>query len=242
MREVFPEKGTNKERLQQVAALYEKISFPADILVGLYHHSTASFCFISNNLKQLSGYTSAEVQRWGKLITFKVIHRSHYSFMYQILRQIKRFDKNIPVEYRKEIESYTCGINIICKNNIQKRVFLKTRNLSLNGNGLADLTIVFMEDVSHLLQGQHYWCRGVCREYSFAFVNQKGKKDFKDLLSKREMEILKLIAQHHASVQIAEILHLSKLTVDTHRKNMLKRTGAINSTALVELCRKTSLI
>jgi DNA-binding CsgD family transcriptional regulator len=54
-------------------------------------------------------------------------------------------------------------------------------------------------------------------------------------LSKREMEVLLLIAEGLKSLQIAGTLFISKQTVDKHRKNMLKKTGAKSSAALVRL-------
>lgn len=42
-------------------------------------------------------------------------------------------------------------------------------------------------------------------------------------LSKREQEIVKLIGQGKTSQEIAELLFIGKTTVDTHRKNILKK-------------------
>jgi len=45
----------------------------------------------------------------------------------------------------------------------------------------------------------------------------------KSVLSKREREILQLIAKGHTSHQIADELFIGKSTVDTHRKNMIRK-------------------
>ena len=42
-------------------------------------------------------------------------------------------------------------------------------------------------------------------------------------LSKREMEIVKLVGQGKTSQEIADMLFIEKSTVDTHRKNILKK-------------------
>lgn len=50
------------------------------------------------------------------------------------------------------------------------------------------------------------------------------KKNDNDVpLSKRELEIVKLIGEGKTSQEIAEILFIGKTTVDTHRKNILKK-------------------
>ena len=54
-----------------------------------------------------------------------------------------------------------------------------------------------------------------------------------NLLSKRELGILKLIAKGFTSEQIGAMLSISVLTVQTHRKNMLRKTGVVNTHQLV---------
>jgi DNA-binding NarL/FixJ family response regulator len=55
-----------------------------------------------------------------------------------------------------------------------------------------------------------------------------------DLLTKREKEILTLIASGLTDKEIAEKVFLSPLTVTTHRKNILSKLGLKNK---VELAR-----
>jgi len=52
-------------------------------------------------------------------------------------------------------------------------------------------------------------------------------------LSKRENEILKLIGEGKTSLEIADILFISKNTVDTHRKNILHKLGIQGKTDLL---------
>ena len=52
-------------------------------------------------------------------------------------------------------------------------------------------------------------------------INKPSKE--KSILSSREKEILQLIAQGKSSLEIANILFIGKSTVDTHRKNMIRK-------------------
>ncbi|UCA59581.1 response regulator transcription factor [Chryseobacterium rhizoplanae] len=61
-------------------------------------------------------------------------------------------------------------------------------------------------------------------------------------LTKREKQILHLVAQGKTSNMIAEELFLSPLTVDTHRKNLLQKFQAKNSTELVNQAIEYNLI
>jgi len=69
-------------------------------------------------------------------------------------------------------------------------------------------------------------------EIAELLINNTGEE--KGLLTTREEEILKLITKEFSSRQIAEILFISERTVETHRKNILKKTGATNLVGLIK--------
>tara|TARA_X000000950_G_C13668552_1_gene558967 strand:- start:208 stop:834 length:627 start_codon:yes stop_codon:yes gene_type:complete len=60
-----------------------------------------------------------------------------------------------------------------------------------------------------------------------------GKSD-KVTLSNREKEILGLIANGKTSREISEILFIAKTTVDTHRKNMIRKLDLTSGNELVK--------
>ena len=62
------------------------------------------------------------------------------------------------------------------------------------------------------------------------------------LLSKREIEILRLIADGLNSIQIADRLYLSPHTVNTHRKNMLRKTNSSNTADLLAFAMRVKWI
>ncbi len=64
----------------------------------------------------------------------------------------------------------------------------------------------------------------------------------KGVLTSREIEILRLVAKEFNSRQIAEILFISERTVETHRKNILKKTGAANLVGLIKYAYANNLI
>ncbi|GAB5557035.1 MAG: response regulator transcription factor [Schleiferiaceae bacterium] len=64
--------------------------------------------------------------------------------------------------------------------------------------------------------------------------NKKSDGDEISFLSKREIEVLRLIGQGNTNTQIAEKLFLSPYTVETHRKNMMHKLQLKNSAELVK--------
>ena len=63
-----------------------------------------------------------------------------------------------------------------------------------------------------------------------------------EILSKREIEILKLVCKEYSNAAIAEKLFLSVSTVETNRKNLIAKLGVSNTVGLVKFALKNNLI
>jgi DNA-binding NarL/FixJ family response regulator len=97
-------------------------------------------------------------------------------------------------------------------------------------------------------------CRAAMRGHSFLYpsavhtlvrdfierADERGR-DF-DLLTPRELEVLKLIAEGHTSKEIAAMLVISIRTVDRHRTNMLKKLGMGDRVELTRYAIRRGLI
>ncbi|HYG18456.1 MAG TPA: response regulator transcription factor [Ohtaekwangia sp.] len=68
------------------------------------------------------------------------------------------------------------------------------------------------------------------------------KPDEGRLLTDREREILKLIASEYSNKQIAEALFISERTVETHRKNIFRKTGTNSLVGLIKFAYANNLI
>jgi len=66
--------------------------------------------------------------------------------------------------------------------------------------------------------------------------------DQPDELTPREQEIVKLIAEAHTNKSIAEILHLSEKTVESHRARVLQKLGMRDRVELVRYAIRRGLV
>ncbi len=55
-------------------------------------------------------------------------------------------------------------------------------------------------------------------------------------LSQREIEVIELIAQEYTNARIAEALFISERTVETHRKNIFRKTDTKSVIGLLKYC------
>ena len=68
-----------------------------------------------------------------------------------------------------------------------------------------------------------------------------GEEQF-DVLTPRELEVLKLIAEAHTSKEIAELLFISIKTVERHRQNILDKLGMRDRVELTRYAIRRGLI
>ncbi len=73
-------------------------------------------------------------------------------------------------------------------------------------------------------------------------LNQTDKTDGGPILSRRETEVLKYIADGFTNQEISEKMFISPLTVDSHRKNLLMKLNARNTAALIKIAITKGLI
>jgi DNA-binding NarL/FixJ family response regulator len=96
-------------------------------------------------------------------------------------------------------------------------------------------------------QGNKFFCGQILETIQRAQINVEDI-DFESfscepvLLSERESEIIKLIAEGQTNAQIAEILFLSNHTINTHRKNIMSKLGVKNTAGIVMYAVKTQLV
>ncbi len=79
-------------------------------------------------------------------------------------------------------------------------------------------------------------------EISDVLIQLSDGNEDRGVLTSREEEILRLIVKEYSSRQIAEILFISERTVETHRKNILRKTGAANLVGLIKYAYAHNLI
>ena len=91
-----------------------------------------------------------------------------------------------------------------------------------------------IEAVRAVVRGQHYFGSGVeLPPGGLAAESGIAARSPLDTLSRREREILQLVAEGRSSAEIAALLCLSPKSIDTYRSRLMVKLGVTNSTSLV---------
>lgn len=100
--------------------------------------------------------------------------------------------------------------------------------------------------IRHVTAGNLYICSELTSKLmaKLSSIHDENSKETKIAvdLSRREIEILLLIAEGFTNNEIAEKLFTSRRTVEGHRQNLLEKTGARNTATLIRFAVRNGLI
>ncbi|MBW4360151.1 response regulator transcription factor [Flavobacterium taihuense] len=104
-----------------------------------------------------------------------------------------------------------------------------------------------IQAVQAVANGEEYFCESI-REKIFSNATKNNPKlntykpNVNPLLTEREIEIIILIALEYSGKEISEQLFISINTVETHRKNIMKKLKAKNTIGIVKYAMNNHLI
>ncbi|MBP8067303.1 MAG: response regulator transcription factor [Pedobacter sp.] len=84
--------------------------------------------------------------------------------------------------------------------------------------------------LNKLSNGQHFFGEEVTRELMKSFTSDEEGSH----LTNREIEIIRLIENEYNNKKIADLLFISERTVETHRKNIFRKTGTQSIVGLLK--------
>jgi len=99
-----------------------------------------------------------------------------------------------------------------------------------------------LEDMQQLIDavrsvhaGERHFGSPCTREQVEAFARESGhgRVAARSGLTRRELEVLSMVAHGHTSGEIAEVLQIGRRTVETHRASMASKLGVRNQVELV---------
>ena len=99
-----------------------------------------------------------------------------------------------------------------------------------------------LKAIHTVMEGQEFLDEAVKKVLLHESITGQRRSMFEISLTKREKEILKLIAEELSNQQISDKLFISLCTVETHRLNLSQKLGAKNTAALVKEAIRRGLI
>jgi DNA-binding NarL/FixJ family response regulator len=101
---------------------------------------------------------------------------------------------------------------------------------------------VLIEAIRKVYQGEEFLEESIKARWIQSMIKSDKENSKTIPLSRREKEILKLIASEHTNHEIADKLFLSQRTVESHRYSLLQKLNVKNTAGLVRMAVQMGLI
>ena len=215
---------------------HELIHPQENIGFALFKPNEFRYLYVGNKVGKILGCSQEALMDLNTRTFSKLFPIEHFHYFPTILRWTKQVDQEIGPSNRQKM--FYSGLKFVYKKDQIRRLSIRADVLGYASTNLPYVTLHTFEDVTHLWNREHFWGRFIGKGGYTRFFKSGGvKNEFRDLLSKREMEVLQLVALNYSSRVIAGKLKITESTVKRHRKNMLFRAGVKDSTALLQICK-----
>lgn len=165
------------------------------------------------------------------------------AFLKQQLPDIILLDINLPdksgIELCKEIKTLYPAVYVIGLSTFNQQSFIE----KMMANGASGYVLKnatqkeLMDSLETVMKGKTFLTHEVAQ-----MLRNNEAADDAPVLTRREKEVLELIAEGLTNNEMGERLFVSPSTIDTHRKNLLMKLNAKNTAELVKLALVKKLI
>lgn len=237
-----------KDIYKEIFETYPKIELKEHIkkiieLDFYYPYNTTFFCitntvyqnfeYVSKNFTSCTGLKKEDLLKGGMDFFWSRFHKDDIALWVQSLKSLMNFTMNELDDEKRERMSYTWNYRFKNASGEYVNIIQNTTPIQFDENhkpiiGLAHYTV--------LHEGIHM---DICasakflnqqNEYETLYFNNLTNNKLLSSISNRERDIVRLLLLNKTSNEISEKLHISKHTVDTHRRNILKKFH-LNSTS-----------
>lgn len=230
-----------KDSYKSIFESYEKPSLETHIkkvieLDNYLPYSSTFFCvtntqdlvfeYISKNFNACLGIDVNMLKTKGMRYFWSRIHPEDVELWLRALNELMEFTLNEIPENKRQYANYTWNFRFKDAKDNYVNIIQNTTPLAFNSQmkpviGLAHYTVLDtnikmpITATAKLLNDQ--------KEYDTVYFNNFSQKLLENGISNRERDIVRLLVLNHSSKEISEKLNISPHTVDTHRRNILKK-------------------
>ncbi|MEP5254061.1 MAG: LuxR C-terminal-related transcriptional regulator [Winogradskyella arenosi] len=197
-----------------------------------------TFEYVSKNYKSCLGLDPEELKQRGMRYFWSRIHPDDVEPWIQSLNGLMEFTlEKIPVNKRGDT-NYTWNFRLKNSEGNYVNVVQNTTPLIFGSEGkpiigLAHYTVLdagLKMDISASAK-----ILNANNEYETQYFNNFSQKLLQGRISNRERDVIRLLVLNQSSKAISEKLNISSHTVDTHRRNILKKLNISSTGELVGL-------
>lgn len=211
-----------------------------------YPHNTTFFCitntvnqsfeYVSKNFKVCTGLSKQKMLDEGMDYFWTLFHAKDIKIWLSCLNELMTFTMNELDDEKRKRMSYTWNYRIKNAKGKYITIIQNTTPLQFDKDhkpiiGLAHYTVLDGDINMDICACAKYLNED--NEYETLFYKNMSNTNLLDVISNRERDVIRLLLSKKTSLEIAEGLNISKHTVDTHRRNILKKLNLSSTFELI---------
>ncbi|PSR56824.1 hypothetical protein AHMF7605_26665 [Adhaeribacter arboris] len=206
---------------------------------------TKKYVFVSSNIQRLLGYEPKEWMQGGMKFAKDRVHPEDATHLWKLMRQVWEFLLALPTNDRQEYR-FNCDYRLQKANGTYARLLEQNTILQTDNQGSVRYLLGVCTDITDWKKTEGLTASVISPQNETCLVctstSTEESSPFEALLSKREKEVLKLIADGYSSKIIADMLSISFHTVNTHRQKIIEKTNVPNTGSLIQFAFNHKLI
>ncbi len=223
----------------------ETISRLAEIesaVYAVYDLHKSNYLLQSEEQKKIYGLAGSKGQNVDSAMHYGRIHPDDLAFVLETDNMVYEFFSKLPSEEKKNYKQvYDFRTRTV--DGFYVRHMHQSVAFELDKNGRTWLSLV----ISHLLPDYRKNEKPQRRLINFKtgkqyLFNMEDRENSREIISKREKEVLSLIGRGYDSINIAGKLNISVNTVNNHRQNILRKTRSDNTSQALMFCKRLGMI
>ena len=236
--------GESESQLKEEIDVYRKLLnffMTGDYYYYIFNVGEGIFDFVSSDITRVLGY---EVKEIDPPFFIDKIHPEDQPWFLNFEHKVMQFFTKLSLE---QIPNYKVRYDyrVRKKNGEYIRILQQVVTIQYDQDNPVIRTFCVHTDISYLKSEGTPTLSFIGMNGERSYINVETEKKYSKLsagLTQREHEILRCIAEGKSSLEIGEQLFISKKTVDTHRKSILRKTGCVNTAELTSTAVKKGWI
>lgn len=204
-----------------------------------------AFEYISKNLTACLGMDREELKTKGMKYLWSKMHPDDLEVWLEALNELMNFTLNeIPVSERNKM-SYTWNYRLKNSKDEYVNVIQNTTPLEFDNKNKPIIGLAHYTVLSNHVEMQVCASAKILNdnnEYETVYFNNFSQKLLSDGISNRERDIIRLLVLNYSSKEIAKRLNITANTVDTHRRNILKKLKVSSTGEIIGMLKNNKIL
>ncbi|SEQ70101.1 regulatory protein, luxR family [Hyunsoonleella jejuensis] len=224
-----------EQHIQKIIELDNYLPFTSTFFC-ITNTQNLNFEYVSKNMKACLGLDESDLKKGGMRYFWSRMHPDDVDTWLKALNGLMEFTlSEIEVEKRCKM-TYTWNYRLKNGNNEYMNILQNTSPLEFDNDnkpiiGLAHYTVLHPDVKLQICASAKLLNDN--NEYETVYFNNFSQQLLSNGISNRERDVIRLLVLNYSSKAIAEKLNISSNTVDTHRRNILKKLNLTSTGELI---------